>query len=519
MKKYKIGTRGSLLALGQSSIMKEELEKLTGDSFQLINIKTEGDIKTDLPLWQMEGKDFFTKELDFALKKNEVDLVVHSCKDLGTDRPKEFKLAAITKRSFSEDILLIKQNTIDNLSNLDEIIVGTSSPRRIENISKNLQEFLPFNNGNIKVAIKNLRGNVNTRIQKLKDNQYHAIVLALAGLERLASREDTGKVLKELLEGLNYMVLPQSYFTSSAAQGALAIEMLKDRDDDGELLKKIQLLNDKNTQEEVGIERKIFNDYGGGCHLPIGINVRKTDAGTIQTERGILDKKEIFTREILNRNKKETSFEKVFIGLPHSKSFDKKNIVFDRLIEKKASKVDHDFNAKQLFITSSYCVESIKETTPIGSCWVSGNKTWKSLAKTGRWVNGSTDGLGHKELERFKKCRVLTMTNELNGILHDQWCFLSAVGAKSNVGEIFECYERSIVDISDQYIEELRNTKVFYWTSFPQYQIFCKNFEFLKGSDIKHCCGVGKTYTEFKKANIKTIPFVSLQEFRNWIKD
>ena len=96
MKKYLIGTRGSLLALTQCTQVKNQLEKITGDQFELKVIKTQGDQITDKPLWQLEGKDFFTKELDAALLTGDVDLVVHSYKDLGSDRPEGIKLAAIT---------------------------------------------------------------------------------------------------------------------------------------------------------------------------------------------------------------------------------------------------------------------------------------------------------------------------------------------------------------------------------------------------------------------------------------
>ena len=128
---YKIGTRGSLLALTQCGQIKDQLELKTGDTFELVVIKTQGDIQTSQPLWQMEGNNFFTKELDEALLKGEVDLVVHSYKDLGSVRPEGITLAAVTKRTYAHDILLIKNETIPTIKNRTEFIVGTSSPRRV----------------------------------------------------------------------------------------------------------------------------------------------------------------------------------------------------------------------------------------------------------------------------------------------------------------------------------------------------------------------------------------------------
>ncbi len=130
---YKIGTRGSLLALTQCTQVKNELERITGDIFELEIIKTQGDLITNAPLWQLDGKDFFTRELDHALIEGRVDLVVHSYKDLGSVRPDEIQIAAITKRSYAHDVMLIKKETVLKLNEMKIFKIGTSSPRRMTN--------------------------------------------------------------------------------------------------------------------------------------------------------------------------------------------------------------------------------------------------------------------------------------------------------------------------------------------------------------------------------------------------
>src|SRR3954468_22494027 len=115
MTTYKIGTRGSLLAVTQSTLIKNQLEALSGEKFELVTIKTQGDQITNKPLWQLEGKDFFTKELDEALLAGEVDLVIHSYKDLGSERPEGIKLAAVTERRFAHDVLIIPQKNVEAL--------------------------------------------------------------------------------------------------------------------------------------------------------------------------------------------------------------------------------------------------------------------------------------------------------------------------------------------------------------------------------------------------------------------
>ena len=302
MPKYTIGTRGSLLALTQCTQIKNKLEELTGDEFELKVIKTQGDQITDKPLWQLDGKDFFTKELDEALLNRSVDLVVHSYKDLGSERPKGIKLAAVTKRDFAHDILLVSKETLLNKKSGDDFIVGTSSPRRIENIESFLAQYLPFEAS--KVETKMLRGNVNTRIEKLRSGDYDAIVLALPGIERLALSADSKEKLIPLLDGLDFMVLPQSQFPSASSQGALGIEC---HEENTELLEKLKCVQDQDTLEEVQIERKHFQEYGGGCHLAVGINAKKLPSGEMLLfKRGISNNQKISVATLLgNENKRK----------------------------------------------------------------------------------------------------------------------------------------------------------------------------------------------------------------------
>src|SRR5690606_22790385 len=121
------------------------LEALSGDKFELVLIKTQGDQITNKPLWQLEGKDFFTKELDEALLSEQVDLVIHSYKDLGSERPEGIRLAAVTERRFAHDILLVRKDVVEKLEHWQgDFIVGTSSPRRIANLTRKLAAFIPY---------------------------------------------------------------------------------------------------------------------------------------------------------------------------------------------------------------------------------------------------------------------------------------------------------------------------------------------------------------------------------------
>ena len=494
---YRIGTRGSLLALTQCTLIKNEIEEKTKKSFELITIKTQGDQIQDKPLWQLEGKDFFTKELDHALLSKDVDLVVHSYKDLGSERPEGIKLRTITKRSFAHDILLMREESIRELPSRKSVVIGTSSPRRTVNLEKNLADFLPHGE-NIDVQCKSLRGNVNTRIEKLKRGNYDGIVLALAGIERLANKEDSAKILEDLLKGLNFMVLPQTYFPSAASQGALAIECTDDAPD--ELQKTLTSVHDDLTAEEMKRERAAFASYGGGCHLAVGIFTKKVHDFYLQFHRGEVDSKPV-EKMILEGED--------YSSIRGKKSFE----VFgenDFLISK--PKIDFDTNGENLFVTSSHCLHGIKEEK-FNSLWAGGNRTMKKLAKRGYWVCGSSDGLGHEIIDELKKSKAIEILLESN-----KWAVLSHENAESPIGDIIPCYSHSInKNYSKELESKLLHSEVIYWTSFIQFETYLKKYPELKTKI--HCSGLGKTYRKIKEIYPNVIGCISMSHYKEKLKE
>lgn len=506
-KKFKIGTRGSLLALTQCNQIKDELERVTGKEFELEVIKTQGDLIVDKPLWQLDGKDFFTKELDHALLTGAVDLVVHSYKDLGSERPEGITLGAVTKRTYAHDILFIRNETKDKLNDMTEFVVGTSSPRRITNLEKNLSRFIPSKN-ELKVSTKMLRGNVNTRIQKLVDGDYDAIVLALPGIERLALTDSSLEQLKVLLKDLDYMILPQTIFPSAASQGALGIECLETNEEMKTLLKKVE---DKDTVDEIVRERSAFASYGGGCHLAVGINVRKFEDSYIHIHQGKTETEEISEMKLENVTKTfEGNSNLSFIGLPKDKLNHKASLA-DELTVKTPVSTEEETKKRDLFVTSSYCIESLSSFKNIENLWAAGTKTMELLADNGYWVNGTSDSLGEKELEILRSSNCIAQMREKSPL-----AVLSHNNATTEIGELSVSYKRETKEVSNKYLEKLEATEIFYWTSFPQYEDFIKVCPSIK--EKYHCCGLGKTYTRFKQAGIQIRAFSGLSEFKNYLE-
>ncbi|MFZ3167516.1 MAG: hydroxymethylbilane synthase [Candidatus Methanoperedens sp.] len=237
----RIGTRGSKLALAQANIVKDLLSK-NGIDTEIKIIKTSGDTFTDRPLHEVQGFGVFVREIDDMMLAGEIDIAVHSMKDVPTERPPELTIAAVMKRDSPYDFLLTRNNT--KLKILPEgSIIGTTSLRRRAQLSRYRSGFI----------IKELRGNIDTRLRKLKEGQYDGIFLAEAGLERL----------KWDLPGER---LDPDDFVPSANQGTVVIVTRKGTDAQNAAKE----LNDEQTRLETDIERIIIGILGGGCLVPIG---------------------------------------------------------------------------------------------------------------------------------------------------------------------------------------------------------------------------------------------------------
>lgn len=245
-----IGTRGSDLALWQANFVRKELEH-RGYEVHIEIIKTQGDKIQDLSFDKMEGKGFFTKEIEDALLRNEIDLAVHSHKDLETNQPEGLEVAAVSSRANPCELLLIREsvheeNALWGLKK--DAVVGTSSARR----KSQLLALRPD------VQIKELRGNVPTRVEKLKSGAYDAILLAKAGILRL-----------ELdLSDLVCIDLTPDEFVPAPAQGVLALQI---RSSAIELKNILNQINDPAVQKLVHLERSVLNLMDGGCQLPLGV--------------------------------------------------------------------------------------------------------------------------------------------------------------------------------------------------------------------------------------------------------
>lgn len=248
-RKIIIGSRGSDLALWQAHHVEARLQEL-GHEVEIKIIKTQGDKIQHLSFDKMEGKGFFTKELEEKLLDGSIDLAVHSHKDLPTEHPEGLIIAAVSEREDPADLLLIRNEKVDasrKLELTENPIVGTSSARRKSQLLHHRPD----------IEIKDLRGNVPTRINKLREGQYDAIMLASAGVERL----------KLDLSEFHVLRLDPTEFIPAPAQGVLGLQI---RETDSELAEILANLNSDAVARRIGVERRILNLFEGGCQMPLG---------------------------------------------------------------------------------------------------------------------------------------------------------------------------------------------------------------------------------------------------------
>ena len=277
--KLVIGTRGSKLALYQANLVKSKLEIAYSTLEVVINvIKTKGDKMLDIALSKIGDKGFFTKEIQDALHNKEVDIAVHSLKDLPTELPKGSQLGAILERANHRDVLVsVGGKKLADFTAEDKI--ATSSLRR-------KSQLLQMNK---QVQVVEIRGNVDTRIRKMNDGHCEGIIMAAAGIERLGLHEHITEYLNE------------TQMLTAPGQGAIAIEIRKE---DNKILEVLSVLNHEQSAICVTAERSFLNRLEGGCQIPFAAHATLDgDNLTVEGLVATLDGRKIQRAKIIGNSK------------------------------------------------------------------------------------------------------------------------------------------------------------------------------------------------------------------------
>ena len=489
MKTLKILSRKSPLARIQALLVAERISK----SFPDIDIlhlykNTLGDEDLTTPLNKMPDIGVFTSDIRNDLLNEVADIAVHSWKDLPVDLEEGTEIIGTLDRADMRDMIFLKKDSIGKKG----LTILSSSPRREKNLSTFLPTALPFKS---KIKFKDIRGNIHTRLTKLIEGSDDGLVVAKAAIDRFLQNkngefEKDKKSLLDMQKNLRWMVLPLSQNPCAAAQGALAIEA---RQNDEAVKEIISTVSNQETFDSVEVERTILKSYGGGCHQKIGVSNEILETGKLITIRGETEEGKDLSERSLNSN-----VENYFRTLSHTNYFPK-NRGEQRFFERKpildSIEVLKNLKNKGIYVSRSNAIQSAGLIDDSNIIWTSGVDTWKSLAKKGYWVNGTSDSLGENnspEESIFQKV---------------DWI---KVSHKDNLNEnksVIATYELSPLDVSKRLLE----CDYFYWMSASSFELALKKYPELKGRN--HACGLGKTFELIEK----TVPNVcAFLDFDSW---
>lgn len=255
-KTVKVGTRGSKLALAQTELVIKALnERFPQIDFQMVTMSTRGDRDTSRALLEFGGKAVFVEEFEEAILKGDIDIAVHSAKDMPMEIMEGLTISGTLPRACPQDVFIYKSGR--SFDRNDSFVVGTSSLRR----QYQIRDMYP------NAVCKNLRGNVGTRIQKLEDGEYDAIILAAAGLERLGIIDGSAGCLEVQKDKLTFRYLSTESMLPAACQGIIAIETRNS----GEVYDMVRAINDTEVYTQLTCERAVLSRLNAGCHEPIGV--------------------------------------------------------------------------------------------------------------------------------------------------------------------------------------------------------------------------------------------------------
>ena len=389
MKLFKIVCRGSKLSLDQADIFKKKLMTSHADiAVEIVIKETEGDINQLQSLTELEGKDFFTKDIQTFLLSGQADFAIHSLKDVSGENFFKDNSFAIIERDDAHDVAIFNENIVHKLQRGETIRLGTSSPRRVEMAREFLFKALPnFNGQKVNIEASMIRGNVDTCLRKLDEGQYDGIILACAGIHRLLRADSAKEEVAALLLKKKLMILPLLECPPAPGQGAIVAETSPDN---AEAIRILRSLNVEHLANEVSMERKMAHKFGSGCHQKFGTVYINTGDFAFTFASG-KDRNDKYFTEI---EPKETSLKGIV-------TFSEE--VINRLLDQ------HNINLR----LSSGGNEQVGKLNH--KIWVFKTGTWFELAKRGVWVEGSFEGFGLKFIEETLNGPLIALgNNKLN---------------------------------------------------------------------------------------------------------
>ncbi len=484
--------------------MKQKIETaVRGIQVQIIARSSRGDALQDVPLHTVEGSDFFTQDIFDALANGEADIAVHSLKDMSSEHFFGTNKFAVVDRDDTRDVVILSQKSKVKIQNGETIIIGTCSPRREEMAIGFLQKALPQLNKEFKIATKDIRGNVDTRLKKLDSGEYDGIILATAGLNRLLKTplavEDPDGGSKELLKDKILLFLPLIECVPAPCQGAIVAEAHSSNKRAIEVLNGI---NDTKLMTECVEEKKTAKRYGVGCLQKFGvttINYDNASPGSVLYAAGKDSEGTVFTKwtglpelAIAQKNFFSTTD---FMGSFFKYEYNNNNVRINEPVV---------YVANYKAVEKKEIIEQLKEKR----VWVAGTKTWFELAKKGIWVEGCADAFGLEFLQPAWQMPLLNISkNDIAVITSSE----AAEIWRSKGWKTYSTYsttEKHLPEIEQQ----VKDADIIFWTSYRQYLQY-KN---VLRENVLHVCPHGETAQQFKEAGINPVVFPNIKAFQQW---
>lgn len=491
---FKVVCRGSWLSLAQAELFKNQLRSVAPEADIAIVIKeTEGDRNTDQVLQNVEGKDFFTKDIQDFLNSGQADFAVHSLKDVSGEDFFGTNQFAIIERGDPRDVVLFNSDVTAKIAAGETVTVGTSSPRRTLMATRFLAEALPQIGAKPRLEAKPVRGNVDTRLRKLHERQYDGIILAAAGLNRLLKFGPSRHEVQSLLRGKKIMVLPFFDCPPAPGQGAIVAEA---NGKNAEAIRLLAQLSKKNVAAAVTAERTLARKYGSGCHQQFGV-LHIDTAGLSFT----------FGAGLHNSHGQLVPFQECAWESPRDQFL---HAVFS------ADVVEEHHVMKQKFLLNREVSAVFVDRLPqpgvdlgqVNRLWVGDTATWLALAKKGFWVEGCADGLGLNFIAPWLDTPLLDLPKSEVLVL--------AEATEERYWEEDGWNAISTAEISIRLLpgaaEKLRAADFVFWTNAAHYTV-CKK---LLGEKIQHGCLPGSTAWWLERQKVGHYLFPGMNAFHEW---
>jgi hydroxymethylbilane synthase len=495
---YKIVCRGSMLSQAQAHQFIDQARAYEPQAkFTIIVKDTAGDLDQQSLLQDMDGKDFFTKEIQDFLIAGHADFAVHSLKDVSSELFFKDNSYAVLSREDPRDVAIFNGDVPNKIGQGITLSLGTSSPRRALMATRFLRQALPVvNKKSAVVEAQPIRGNVDTRLQKLDSGQYDGIILAAAGLNRLLKFPLAIQTVSRLLRGKKLMVLPLIECPPAPGQGVIVAEARPGNVNARQLLEK---MDSQTLREDTRKEREMAVKYGAGCHQQFGVVQISTPFISFTYGAGIGSDGQSFS-QYNPYPSLYTDGKRVFSAGDHMSSFFRYTYSFSS---------NELPDALTLFIASQHALRGeALQTAAQKRIWTAGTKTWIQLAKKGLWVEGCADAMGLEFIEPWLSGPLIGLRRKDLSIVTD---LESSQSWRDDGWTAYSTYSVAVERLPELE-QQIASADVLFWTSFRQYRAYRD----IVKADATHCCSTGKTANLFRQVGINPVVFAGIKGFNEW---